>query len=468
LSLANAEILSNLGAMKRLIVYPAILLVALMGAKLLFADVAHNTPVDPRSYVLDVGIVGAGSYQISMWVPTGSTSDSVPGIAHVLEHLKFKNRDGNGFAAFDAIMGSSSNAATSYRTTRYDLNVPPAGVAKALDILAAMTKPLSITEEDVKLEKTVVAQELYQRFQSDPDTAVYQQFYSEFYQGLPYANPPGGTQESVASVSLKDVLAFDLAHYKDSKTFLVILGPPLNDTQRAALEKSFPNSAVGTVNVGPKFMVTRDDAELVAAAPILPANPAPAIAVSELMREKTSPRTKSVKLLVSKLVSAPTTWRGLAAATILQDAIRSRLPEGLQDKIAEDNRMVQAWSVSISRLMDGLWQVDFSATVENGVEPASVRKAFEKYFAEISATGLSQKSFDRLKARNFLTSEWESAESRGASLGSDSVVFGYDKAINYMDELKNTELSDVNDLLLTLNKSGRVGEFQLKPEGPTQ
>jgi predicted Zn-dependent peptidase len=454
--------------MKRLIAYPAILLALLICAKILVAQTAHHAPVDPKSYVLNVGVVGAGSYQISMWIPAGSTSDSVPGIAHVLEHLKFKNHDGAGFAAFDAIMGSSSNAATSYRTTRYDLNVPPEGVAKALETLAAMTKPLSITEADVKLEKTVVSQELYQRTQSDPDTPVYQQFYSELYQGLPYANPPGGTQESVASVTLKDVLAFDQAHYNGTKTFLMILGPPLNDNQRAAVETSFPNSAVGTVTVGRKFVVTRDDAELVTAPPILPVNTAPSVLPSELKREKTSPRARSVKLLVSKLVAAPTSWRSLAAANVLQDAIRSRLPEGLQDRISEDDRMVQDWSVSVSRLMDGLWQLDFSATVENGVKPETVRATFETYLTTLAATGLSQKSFDRLKARNFLISEWESAEARGASLGSDTVVFGYDKAINFAEELRKTDLKDVNDLLVNLGKPGRVGEFQLKPEGQTQ
>jgi predicted Zn-dependent peptidase len=97
-----------------------------------------------------------------------------------------------------------------------------------------------------------------------------------------------------------------------------------------------------------------------------------------------------------------------------------------------------------------------------------VRATFEKYFAELSSTGLSQKSFERLKARNFLVSEWESAEARTQNLASDSIVFGYDKAISYRDELQQTTIEDVNGLLKTLQKPGRVGVLLLKPEGAVQ
>jgi predicted Zn-dependent peptidase len=468
LSLANLAVPTNLGIMHAYLKYPAIALLCLFVARTALPLDAHQAPVKPENFVLNVGVEGAGSYQISMWIPAGSTSDSVPGIAHVLEHLKFKNRDGIGFTGFDAIAGSSSNASTTYRSTRYDLNVPPAGVSKALETLATMRRPLSITDADLKLEKSIVQQELFQRMQGDPDTPFYQEFYSALYAGLPYENPPGGTQESVASAAMKDVLAFDAAHYQGSKIFLLIAGPPLNAVNRSAIEQYFPNAAIGNLSVDHKLELRRDDVELQAMPALLSAVKIAELSASEFKREKTSPRARNIKLTVSKIISAPTSWRAMAAASILQDAIRSRLPEGLQERIAEDNRLVQDFSVSVSRLMDGIWQIDFSAAIENSVAPEAVRAAFEKYFAELSATGLSQKSFERLKARNFLVSEWESAEGRTQSLASDSIMFGYDKAISYRDELQQTKIEDVNDLLKTLQMPGRVGVLLLKPEGAMQ
>lgn len=454
--------------MNKLIKIATVFLSLLIVVQLVLLKAPHHSPTNPKSFILNIAVEGSGSYQMSLWIPTGSTSDSVPGIAHVLEHLKFKNHDGDGFSGFDAIAGSSSNAATSYRTTHYDLNVPPEGVDKALQILAGMTKPLVVTDEDVKLEKTVVGQELLQRMQSDPDAAFYREFYTDLYKGTRYENTPGGTQESVSSVTLNDVLAFDKNQYQGSKSFLLIMGPPLNDDQRAAIETNFPNSALGNINIGHKFKITKGDAELMAADPILPTEVTPAISVSEIKHEKTSPRAQTVKLTVTKLINAPTSWRSLAASQILQSAMRSRLSEGLQDRIAEDNRIVQRWSVSIGRLLEGVWQIEFSAAVEKGVAPEVVRAAFENYFSNFATTGLSQSSFDRLKARNFLTSEWEEVEGRGTNLASDSVEFGYGKAVSFLDELQKTELRDVNDLLLALNKPGRVGELKLKPEGLDQ
>lgn len=451
--------------MNNFIKIPAVLLTFLVVAKVALPVEPHVAPLNPKSHVLDITVEGAGAYQISMWVPAGSTSDSVPGIAHVIEHLKFKNHDGDGFSAFDAIPGSSSNAATTYRTTRYDLNVPPSGVTNALAILSAMTKSLAVDEGDVKLEKSVVAQELLQRTQSDPDTPFYQEFYSALYEGLPYEHSPGGTQESVASVTLNDVMAFDRANYKDSKVFVLIAGPALSTINQSAIKHFFPEAAIGTLNVSRKLELTRDDAELKGFENFLPKLSDVVLHVSELQREKTSPRARNIKIILSKIISAPTTWRAVAAANILQDAVRSRLPEGLQDRIAEDNRLVQDWSFSISRLMENVWQIDFSASVESGVTPELVRAAFEKYVVDISATGLSQKSFDRLKSRNFLLSEWESAEARSSTLGSDTVTYGYEKALNFTDELQKTQLPDVNDLLRSLQKPGRVGQLLLKPEG---
>jgi predicted Zn-dependent peptidase len=427
----------------------------------------HVPPQNPKTFVMDIGVEEAGAFQISMWVPFGSTSDSVPGIAHVLEHLKFKTKADGSFSGFDAIPGSSSNAATSYTFTRYDLGVPPPGLEQALQVLAVMAKPLTITEADLKLEKTVVSQELLQRSQSNPDTPFYQDYTSQLYKGLPYENPPGGTQQTVASVTMTDVLAFDKAHYQSSPVFISIGGPPLKPDDIALIDKYFPNAALGDIQVSRKFESTRNDAELQNLPPFIPSDQIGEIPASTFAVSQKSPRARSVKLTVTKILSAPTSWRSVAAASILLDAIRSRLPEGLYDRISEDNRMVQSWTFGISRQSEGVWQISFNADVTNGVDAGLVQTTVENYFSELARNGLSQKNFDRLKARNFLLSEWENTSARASSMASDAVVFGYANSVGYMDELQKTTLSDVNDLLRALQKPGRVGVAQLVPEGGT-
>lgn len=460
--------MARMNRISRLLTYPALALILAVVLKLFWPHTQHHTPVNPKAFVLNVGVEGSAQYQVSMWVPFGSTSDSTPGIAHVMEHLKFKTDDGNGFVAFNAIPGSSSNASTTYLTTRYDLNVPHQGLSKALETLASMTKPLTITDESLSLEKNVVKQELLQRTQANPDSPFYSEFYSELYRGLPFELPPIGTEQSVEKVTMKDVLAFDAAHYQGSQVYLLIVGPVLTSADRDAIEDYFPNSAEGNLTVAAKFKVTKDDAELVASPVFMPALSTDHISASEFTRDKVSDRARSVKITISKIISAPTTWKAVAASRILQDAISSRLPEGLQDKIAEETRLVQNWTLSYSRLMNGVWQLDFSADVADGVTPEQVRMTVEKYLADFAVSGISQKSFERLKSRYLLTNDWENAAGRANSLAGDSLVFGYNLASTYFDDLQKTTFQDVNDLLKTTQLPGRVGLALLKPAGAAQ
>jgi predicted Zn-dependent peptidase len=422
----------------------------------------------PKTQVFDIAIENANTYSLSLWVPFGSTSDSIPGIAHVLEHLKFKNSDGKGFASFDAIPGSNANAATSYTFTRYDLNVPPAGFVEALKGLARITTPLAITEADVNIEKNVVIQELLERTERDPDTRFTIDFTSELNKGLPFEKTPGGHVEDVASVTLKDVLAFDAAHYQGSRVFLQIAGPYLSNENRQAIQTIFPNAVFGEMLVNRQMRVKHQDEHLMEMPALLPTEVIKAFGADSFERTKTSDRVFVKKFTWAKIITAPTSWRAVAASSVLQDAMRSRLAEGLRDRIADDANLVQDWNVNVTRVYEGVWQIKFTASLQPQVTPAQMTKIIENYLSEFATRGLSLKSFERLKKRNFLFNEWENADSRVQSLGQDIVDFGLKKATSYLDEIRALQQSDVNDLIVELQKPGRVGVSVVTPAGTPQ
>ena len=434
----------------------------------MLAPVALAFDGAPKARVFDIAVENSGTYSLSMWVPFGSTSDSIPGIAHVLEHLKFKNSDGKGFAAFNSIPGSNSNAATNYTYTRYDLNVPPSGLIEAMKSLARITTPLSVTEADVKTEKGVVTQELLERTESDPDTRFFIDFNSELYKGLPFEKYPGGHVEDITAVTLKDVLAFDAAHYNGSKFFLQIAGPYLNAESRKAIDQIFPGAVFGEMLVNREMRVKHEDIKLMQLPALLPIEPIKPFGADSFRLSKNSDRVRAPKLTWAKIIAAPTSWRAVAASSVLQDAMRSRLAEGLRDKIADDAGLVQDWNISVARVYEGVWQIKFSASLQPNVTPKQVINIFETYLSDFAAKGLSIESFERLKKRNFLFSEWENADSRVQSLGQDIVDFGLQKASSYMDELKALKQSDVNGLIVELQKPGRVGVALLLPQGVIQ
>ena len=433
-----------------------------------FAPNALAFDAAPKSRVFDIAFENSSTYSISMWVPFGSISDSIPGIAHVLEHLKFKNSDGKGFATFDAIPGSNSNAATNYTFTRYDLNIPPSGLVEALKSLARITTPLVVTEADVKTEKGIVTQELLERTESDPDTRFLLDFNSALYKGLPLEKYPGGRVEDVAAVTLKDVVAFDAAHYHNSPFYLQIAGPYLSSENRTAIKAIFPNAVFGSMLVNREMRVKHEDEKLMSLPALIPVEAIKAFAIDQFERTKTSDRVKVPKFTWAKIVAAPTPWRAVAAASVLQDAMRSRLAEGLRDKISDDAGLVQDWDLNVARAYEGVWQIRFSASLQPNVTPAQMTQIIEAYLSDFAARGLSAASFERLKKRNFLFSEWENADARVQSLGQDIVDFGLKKASSYVDELRALEQSDVNSLAVTLQKPGRVGIGLLLPQGTAQ
>ena len=95
-------------------------------------------------------------------------------------------------------------------------------------------------------------------------------------------------------------------------------------------------------------------------------------------------------------------------------------------------------------------------------------KKLDSHFADFASSGISQQSFERLKKRNFLLSEWENVDERVRGLGQDIFDFGLKNATSYRREFELLSLDDVNSLMVTLQKPGRVGVALVVPLGTVQ
>ncbi len=423
-----------------------------------------NTPNSKATQILNVAIETAGQYELHMWVPFGSTVDTVPGIAHVLEHLKFKSGGDKGIGGLDKIVGSGSNAATTYRFTRYDVGISADHLQDALIALAGVTEPLKIKDVDLDGQKNVVKQELLQRYKGDPDTPFFLDYAARVYAGTPLAVMPGGTTDTVDQVKMDDVLKFDAAHYQGADRFLVIAGPALSTAMKNDLLKLFPSAHIGSVNVNTKRIASHDDADLRVQPVFLPAPDQITITPSHFRMDGTSSHISTTKLVYTKLISAPLTWNQILAGDILEKAVQSRLSEGLIDVIAEDAGLVQNFTFSVDATSQRVLKMEFSADMVDGVAPEKVVRVFETYFAALSKNGVSGKSFARLRDRFFLHDEWDDVESRISILGQTAVQYGYTKAADEYDNFHALKVEDVNALLKNLGADGRVGVAVLQPQ----
>jgi zinc protease len=422
-------------------------------------------PLRAETRILFVGIDTAGSFEIRMWVPFGSVYDVAPGTAHLMEHLKFKSSQELGLEHIQGIPGAAENAETSYNYTRFDIGVTQDNLKEALLALKGVSEPLSVTPEQLATEKVIVTQELLQRTTSDPDSPKLLSALLELYKGTELERRPSGTEESINAIKMEDVMAFDAAHYAHADKFLMIAGPPIPAEVQKKIIAMFPDVVSGSIRVGVDRQVTRDDAQLVALGPFLTSPKATGLGNERIVHEFPSAHVKSTKLYFTRLIEAPTPWKDAVAARILQEAVRSRLPEGLRDHIADDAGLVQDFAVDISPLADGVWQFNFAAGLVPGVAPDKVVKVVEDYLSDLAKSGISTTSLERLKRRHFLYAEWEDAEQKLKNLGFEATAFGYANSMNARDDIKAVSQDQVQKLLGMLTGPGRVGVTVLKPEG---
>jgi len=422
-------------------------------------------PVKAETRILFVGIESAGSFELRMWVPFGSVADVAPGTAHLMEHLKFKSSQEQGLRHIQGIPGAAENAETSYNYTRFDIGVTQDNLKEALLALNSVTEPLSVTPQQLETEKGIVTQELLQRNNSDPDSPKLLSALLELYKGTELERRPSGTEESINAIKMDDVVAFDAAHYAKADKFLMIAGPIIPPQVQAKILALFPGAVSGSVRVGGDLQVTRDDAALVALEPFLKPLAAPGLAHERIVHEFPSNHVKLTKVYFTKLVEGATEWKNAIGARILQEAVRSRLPEGLRDHIADDAGLVQDFGVEIAPLANGVWQLNFAAGLAPGVDPDKVVKVFEDYLNDFAKTGISQTSLERLKRRHFLYAEWEDAEQRLKNLGFEAAAFGYDNSMKGRDIIKDVSADQMQQLLTLFAGPGRIGISVLKPEG---
>ena len=159
---------------------------------------------------------------------------------------------------------------------------------------------------------------------------------------------------------------------------------------------------------------------------------------------------KSTRLTWSRVYGAQGDPQSmLPARDLVLAAIRSRLDEGLHKRIADKNRIVRDWSVFVSWIWHGYWQVTFKATLEEGVTPDQVKTAFDAYLSQLVEAGMSEVNFERLKKRTLalLQRRWERPNKAAFSFLNGIAYHGYDFAWNWLDIVREMTREDTERFL---------------------
>jgi predicted Zn-dependent peptidase len=156
-------------------------------------------------HVLSEHIPGVRSAAVGVWVRQGGVHEAPAelGASHLLEHMVFKGtarRSAHDIALALESLGGSLDAYTSREHTSFQARVLDAHLPEALDVLADLTLAPTLSDDDLRLEREVVLEEIAQ-VEDTPDDLVFELHGLGMWDGHGYGQPILGTQETVSEMS---------------------------------------------------------------------------------------------------------------------------------------------------------------------------------------------------------------------------------------------------------------------------
>lgn len=178
------------------------------------------------------------------------SSDELPpltGLAHLLEHLMFTGS--RHVVQFDQTLqaaGGQSNAWTSVDATNYYIVLPAPNLETALWLESDRLLHLTLSDESIATQKSVVIEEFKQRSLNAPYGDLSHLLGALAYTRHPYGWPPiGRTIEDVERATADDVRSFHQQHYQVNNLIVCISGNVDLDRALQSVERWYGDIPTG-------------------------------------------------------------------------------------------------------------------------------------------------------------------------------------------------------------------------------
>jgi len=187
-----------------------------------------ETVLDNGIRVRSERIAGVRSAAVGVWIRQGSAHESVEhtGVSHLLEHMVFKGteqRSALEIAESLEALGGSLDAYTSREHTSYQARVLDEHLPIALDVLSDLVLAPTLADEDLRLEREVILEEIAQ-VEDTPDDLVFELHSDRLWNGHPYGMSILGTKDSVSEMGVDTLKALHADRYVGSNLLVAAAG----------------------------------------------------------------------------------------------------------------------------------------------------------------------------------------------------------------------------------------------------
>ena len=225
---------------------------------------AEDAAWTPETFTLDNGmqVVVIPDHRAPVvthmvWYKVGAVDEEPgkSGLAHLFEHVMFKETKNLGPEEFTTIVqrnGGQLNAFTSWDYTAYFERVAKPQLKTMMELEAERMRHLKINDDPKGpfiSERDVVKEERRQRIDNDPGSILQEQVLSELWKGHPYEITVIGKMDEVAKLSPADGMAFYHKYYSPENAILVVAGDVTTNEVRTLAEETYGQiEPTGTVD----------------------------------------------------------------------------------------------------------------------------------------------------------------------------------------------------------------------------
>ncbi len=215
---------------------------------------AERTVLPSGLRVVSARLPRSGSVALALGVTAGSRheSEAHAGLSHVLEHMCFRGSERwpSSFLLTSAIeeLGGTLDGYTHREATVYYSRLPRPYMRKALEVLFDMVRRPRLSDDDFRVERDVVLEEVRQDATASAVVAE-EALDALLWPGHPLARAPVGTEPAVQALSGEEVRDFWRRYYVPERTIVAVAGDvPHEEVLRLveALSEGWAQEPAGT------------------------------------------------------------------------------------------------------------------------------------------------------------------------------------------------------------------------------
>jgi zinc protease len=186
------------------------------------------------------------------WFHVGSRNEKkgTTGIAHLFEHLMFKQTKNTQEGEFDRILeeqGGKINAATYVDWTFYRESVPKEAFDFIPKLEADRMENMILSQEQLTAERDVVMNERRLRVDNSPQGAMYEVLYSTAFKDHPYHWPVIGWMEDIEAISRENCIDFYKTYYAPNNATVIVVGDVETKDVLKKIEAAYGNIPSSTI-----------------------------------------------------------------------------------------------------------------------------------------------------------------------------------------------------------------------------